>query len=671
MKIALRTAALCVAALGPGTGSAETPLSGIDTRHFDATVRPQDDFYRYVNGLWLKNTKIPAEKSNYGAFTELHDNAQLQLRAIIEQAAAAAQPPGSDLQKVGDLYRSFMDSDTVEKRGLAPLDAELLRIEQLAEAADLGRLVARHFRIGARTLFSGYVYQDARNPDSYIVYLNQAGLGLPDRDYYLRDEDNFRKARAAYIDYIGTVLRGAGTIGAERVAADILALETRLAEHHWTKVESRDAEKTYNRHTVADTDALLPGMSRILTAAGLPAGGAVVLRQPSYFQALAGIFEDTDPALWREYLRFHLIDSHAPWLSKRWVDAHFEFHGRALSGKEVLKPRWKRGVETVEHALGEVLGRVYVSRHFPPEAKQRMEQLVANLTAAYHDSIENLDWMSAQTRRQALEKLSRFRTKIGYPARWKDYSALQIRADDLLGNVMRSRETEHARELAKLGGPIDREEWFMTPQTVNAYYSPVGNEIVFPAAILQPPFFNVAADDAVNYGAIGAVIGHEIGHGFDDQGSRYDGDGNLRNWWTEADRARFDARAAKLIAQYSAYSPVEGFNVNGELTVGENIGDLGGLSIAYKAWRTSLGGGVAPVIDGLTGAQRFFMGWAQAWRRLYRPDELIKRLKVDPHAPSEYRCNGVLANLPAFHQAFGVKPGDGMYRGPEDQVAIW
>jgi len=656
-----------------GSVSAQGPQSGIDQRQFDPAVRPQDDLYRAVNGGWLERTVIPADKAGYGAFTELDDRAELQLRKIIEESAQQPdKAPGSDAQKVGDYYAAFMDEARVDALGLEPLKPTLAKIDALQQRRQLPQLLGELEKLGLG-YFAGWIEPDAKDSTRYVVYVSQGGTGLPDRDYYLSPEAKFAEIRPKYVAHIARMLDLAGIGDAEASAQAIMALETRLAQAQWTKVESRDADKTYNPYRQAGLRKLTRQFDfrAYLAAQDLSATPRVIIGQPSFFRSWDRIVAQTPLPLLRSYLKWQLLSRYAPYLSQDFVNANFAFYGGTLRGIEQLKPRWKRGVDATEGALGEVLGRIYVSRHFPPEAKARMDALVQNLLAAYGESIRGLDWMGADTKQKALEKLSKFTTKIGYPERWKDYSALVVKPDDLLGNVMRSAQVEHAREAAKLGKPIDRREWFMTPQTVNAYYNPAMNEIVFPAAILQPPFFDMQADDAVNYGSIGAVIGHEIGHGFDDQGSKYDGDGNLKSWWTEADRRRFEERTKLLVTQYDRYEPVPGHKVNGALTIGENIGDLGGLAIAWKAWRRSLQGQAAPAIDGLSGEQRFFMGWAQAWRHKYREADLIQRLKTDPHAPDEYRCNGVVINLPAFHETFGVQPGDRLWLAPEKRVSIW
>lgn len=665
----MRLKALCIAMLLPVAAMAAE--SGIVLDNFDHSVRPQDDFYRHVNGKWLKTVEIPADKSNYSSFSELSDRTEQQLLAIIKNAAT--QSGEGEAQQVGDLYASFMDEARVNAAGLAPLQPYLFEIEKLSSSDQIPALMGTLEWIGTASLIETGIYADAKNPEYYTAYLVQGGLGLPDRDYYLSDSDKFKAVRQAYRDYVTRVLSLAGTIDAGAHADAILALETRIAEKHWTKVESRDAQKTYNRREVKDINSNTPGfdLSAWLATFGVQDLETVVIQQPSYFEALGELVASASIETWREYFRLRLIDAYAPFLSDAFVDAHFQLHGRAVLGIDSNKPRWKRGVDLVEDKLGEALGKIYVEKHFPPRAKARMAEMIDNLIEAYRQSIENLEWMGEDTRKQALQKLASFTPKIGYPDRWRDYSPLTIQADDLVGNVIRANLFTNQFYVNKLGKRVDPTEWHMTPQTVNAYYNPVANEIVFPAAILQPPFFNLNADDAVNYGGIGAVIGHEIGHGFDDQGSRFDGQGRLRNWWTEADRNNFEARTGQLIKQYNGYSPLPGYHVNGELTIGENIGDLGGLSIAAKAYRLSLDGKPAPELDGYTGEQRLLIGWAQIWRRLYREDALINRLKTDPHSPGEYRCNGIVSNVPEFYQAFDVKRGDAMYLPPEQRVEIW
>jgi predicted metalloendopeptidase len=647
--------------------------AGLDTAGFDRSVRPQDDLFRFVNGKWIETTEIPADRSNYGAFIALDDQAQADLREIVEAASRdPARAPGSDAQKIGDFYLSYMDTARADALGLTPLEPALERIEAIRDRKGLNEYFGYTERLGVIHPIWLYVAQDEKNTTAYIPYVFQKGLTLPDRDYYLKTDEKFVAIRAKYVAYVTQLLTRAGAADAAAAAQRILALETRLAQAHWTRVQNRDAVATYNKYTITKANELTPGFdwNIFFAAAGVPAQDFVIT-QPSFFTALGAALREVPVADWKVYLKFKLIDTYAPYLSADLVDLNFDLHGRTLKGIAEIRPRWKRAIEAIDDTMGELAGRLYVEKHFTPDAKKRMDELVANLLEAFHLSIDELEWMSPATKVQAQQKLAAFTVKIGYPTKWKDYSALVISKDDLVGNVLRSAAVEHARAVDKLGTPVDRTEWLMTPQTVNAYYYPPMNEIVFPAAILHPPFFNVAADDATNYGAIGAVIGHEISHGFDDQGRKYDGQGNLRDWWTEEDAERFKQRAARLVAQYSAYSPIEGMTLNGELTLGENIGDLSGLAVAYKAYQLSLHGQPAPVIDGFTGDQRFFMGWSQVWRRKYREEDLRSRLMTDPHSPSEYRCNGIVTNMNEFYRAFDLKPGDKLYRAPEERVEIW
>ncbi|MGB7979547.1 MAG: M13-type metalloendopeptidase [Candidatus Nanopelagicales bacterium] len=652
--------------------------SGIDPQHRDAGIRAQDDLFGHLNGRWLTEHEIPADRSADGVFHALRDASELHVRAIIEQAAAESEP-GTVGAKVGDLYASFMDEAAVQSRGRAPIAADLDELRSLTDLRGLLEVMARLQLQGAAGGFlAPYVYTDAQASDEYVVYLTQAGLGLPDESYYR--QDSFAAIRAAYRTHIARMLTLAGwspdTQSATSSAAAIMALETAIAAQHWDNVAARDALKSYNRRTLAQMPTFVAGFGprEWLAALGAPAEhvAEVVVRQPSYVQALPGLLAEHPLAAWRDWLAWSVVRRSAGLLDDEMVRANFDFYGTTLTGAPQLRERWKRGVGLVEGALGEAVGELYVGRHFPPAAKARMVELVDNLVAAYRVRLETLEWMSPDTRVRALAKLAAFTPKIGYPDTWRSFDALDISADDLVGNTRRAALFEARYEWSKLGGPVDRLEWFMTPQTVNAYYNPGMNEIVFPAAILQPPFFDLDADDAVNYGAIGAVIGHEIGHGFDDQGSRYDGAGNLVDWWTEPDRARFEALAAALIAQFDGLRPrgLSDGAVSGALTVGENIGDLGGVTVALEAYRISLAGRPAPVLDGLTGDQRFFLGWAQAWRAKYRDAEALRLLSIDPHAPAEFRCN-IVNNLAEFHEAFEVAPGDGMWRDPADRVAIW
>lgn len=647
--------------------------SGIEKANFDTSVRPQDDFFRYVNGTWLDTTEIPSDRSNYGSFTELADEAEKAQRDIIEAAAAATDAEeGTEEQKVGAFYRAFMDEERVEELGMSPVEPMLAEIDSLADHDDVIRFIGTLQRHSIKVPVGFYVSNDSKEPTRYAVYLSQYGLGLPNRDYY--DKEGFADKKAAYETYIADMLALSGFDATDERAAAILALEERMAALNWTPTENRDRNKTYNKFTLEELEGLSEGFdwNAFLEAAGIADKVEdVIVRQPSYAAALGQIVRETSVDTWKDYFRFHTMDASAPYLSSDFVEREFAFSGKTLAGTEENRPRWKRAVGTINNVLGEAVGKLYVSKHFKPEAKQRMEELVDNLVSAFEVGIDDLAWMSDETKQQAHDKLSKFTPKIGYPDKWRDYSALTVSSDDLFGNVVRAAEFGYQRQVNKLGAPIDRDEWFMTPQTVNAYYNPPMNEIVFPAAILQPPFFNMEAEDAVNYGAIGAVIGHEISHGFDDQGRKSDGDGVLRDWWTAEDAAAFDARARMLGEQYDNYCPFEDACVNGKFTMGENIGDLSGLKVAWMAYRMSLNGEEAPVIDGLTGDQRFFMGWAQVWRRLYRDDNLRMRLSTDPHSPSKYRTNGIVRNIDAWYEAFNVTPEDAMYLPPEKRVEIW
>ncbi len=641
---------------------------------FDKTVRPQDDLFRHVNGGWLARTEIPADKASVGGFTDAYDRTQEQLKAIVDQAAATGGAPGTPAQKIGDFYISFMDEGRADQLGITPLKGELDRINALASKTDLVAYMARQFVLGVDgTPILGGVDGDAQAPTQSVLYLFQGGLGMPDRDYYLSSDPKLVAVRAKYRTYLQALLEAAGTANAKAEADGVLALESTLARAHWTQVESRDAVKTYNRVALKDLPAKFPGIdwTAWTTALGVQGAPHLIVSQPSYIVALGKAIEATPLARWKSHLTAHTVDRFAPYLSSTLVDTRFEFRGKALQGIQALQPRWKRAIANLDAALGEQLGQLYVEQHFRPAAKARMDQLVANLRAAFKAGIDQLEWMGPETRRQAQAKLAAFRPKIGYPSKWRDYSAVEIRKDDLAGNMLRALEANARFELAKVGRPVDPEDWALTPQTINAYYNPVRNEIVFPAAILQPPFFDMAADDAVNYGAIGAVIGHEMGHGFDDQGRRFDATGALRDWWTAKDGEEFQRRARGLVAYYSGIEPVPGAKVNGELTLGENIGDLTGVVLAHRAYLTSLGGKPAPVMDGLSGDQRFFAGWTQAWRAKARDESVRQQMLADPHAPDAVRATAPLRHVPAFYTAFDVKPGDTLFLAPEQRVKIW
>ena len=657
-----------------GGAQAQAGSLGVDTTAFDRSVRPQDDFFAFVNGTWLRNTPIPGDRTGVSSFSLLADRSEAARRQILEEFAAAPnRAPGSDPQKLGDFYASFLDSARVEQLGAKPLEADLAYIRGLRARADLPVAFARLRKLGLTGPFGVSVGQDPKQSDRYTVLMNQAGLGLPDRDYYLQQNERFNTIRAAYATYLETLLRLAGESDPAGKAQRVIALETRLAERQWDRVRSRDRNATYNQLTLDQLRALTPGYdwAAHLREAGLNGVATVIVRQPSYFSGADSVLSAAPVEDVKAYLAARLLDQAAPYLSSPFVRANFEFRNRTLQGVTEMRPRWRRGIATVEANLGEMLGKEYVARNFRPESKARMERLVANLREAFRQGIDSLEWMSPATRAQAHDKLSKFTVKIGYPETWRDYSAVTVRRDDLLGNLRRVNLADYERNIGRLGKPVDRTEWGMTPQTVNAYYSSTNNEIVFPAAILQAPFFDPNADDAVNYGAIGAVIGHEISHGFDDQGRKSDGLGNLRDWWAPEDAAAFQQRTDMLVAQYAGYSPVEGMNVNGRLTLGENIGDLSGLAVAYRAYQLSLGGRPAPVIGGFTGDQRFFLGWAQIWRSKARDEALREQLMTDTHSPGRFRTNGVLVNFPAFYSAFGVREGDKMYLPADKRVKIW
>ena len=653
----------------------QSAKSGIDLAHIKSSVRPQDDLYRHVNGTWIDNAVIPSDRSSDGAFYALYQQAEAHVREIIEDLAASNSAPGSVAAKVGDLYGSFMAESEIEKLGLSPIQVDLDRALSIRDVKDFHQTLGDFESRGLGGLFYQYITTDNMASDTNIVYIGQSGLSLPDEAYYREEE--FAEIRAAFLAHMEKMFTLAKVSNPSDRAKQILDLETKIAASHWDQVQDRDATLTYNKMSFAELAASSNGFDWELWLASSQTPRnvmeKVIVRQPSFFTGLGKLLSDFDLSAWSSWLTWHLLSSAASALSSEFVNENFAFYGTILSGTPELKARWKRGVSLVEGSLGEAVGQIYVERHFPPAAKTRMVTLVANLIEAYRVDIAALNWMSPETKAKAFEKLDKFTPKIGYPDKWRDYSKLEITRDDLLGNLARVAKFNQDFEYAKIGAPVDRAEWLMTPQTVNAYYMPGMNEIVFPAAILQPPFFDLAADDAANYGGIGAVIGHEIGHGFDDQGSKYDGDGNLNNWWTDSDRIEFEKRANALIAQYEELHPSEApdVHVNGALTIGENIGDLGGLTIAIKAYELSLGGKAAPVIDGLTGAQRLFMGWAQCWRQKMRPEEVRRRVATDPHSPDEFRCNQVVRNLNEFYEAFSVKQSDALYLPESERIRIW
>ncbi|MDT0602492.1 M13 family metallopeptidase [Thalassotalea castellviae] len=663
------------------TASVEAPAvkktvlaSGIEQANMDTSVRPQDNFYQYVNGGWLKANDIPGDKTSIGSFMDLRDEADSNVKVIIEELASTANlVHGSDEQKVADLFRSYMDTETRNAAGIQPIVPLLTAINNLKDKSAVARFMGEYQAKGVASPLAFYISVDAKDSSNYASHIWQSGLGLPDRDYYFNEAERFAQIRDGYTKHIAKMYALAGLDNGETAATTIMDMETKLAGFHWTRVESRDSNKRYNKFAVTDLSTLTDAFDwqAYLAGQGVAQQQEIIINQPSFVKGFGEVFANASLADIKTYLTFHTISGFAGYLSNEIDQENFDFYSKQLRGRNEQRPLWKRGVSVVNRNLGEVIGKVYVAKHFKPEAKARMSELVENLRSAYGNSINDLEWMSADTKQAAQVKLAAFTPKIGYPDKWQDYSSLEIKADDIVGNIIRANTAEHHKEVAKLGGPIQKWEWGMTPQTVNAYYNPTVNEIVFPAAILQPPFFNMSADDAVNYGGIGAVIGHEMGHGFDDQGSKYDAEGNLKNWWTDSDLSAFKERTDALVAQYDAYQAFDDLHVNGKLTLGENIGDLSGLSIAYKAYKASLKGNEAPVIDGLTGDQRFFMGWAQVWRFKMVEKSLRNLIATDPHSPGNYRALGILSNMPEFYQAFDVKEGDAMYIAPEKRVKIW
>ncbi|MDQ1182738.1 MULTISPECIES: M13 family metallopeptidase [unclassified Rhodococcus (in: high G+C Gram-positive bacteria)] len=647
--------------------------SGLDLKFVDAATRAQDDLFEHVNGRWLAEYDIPADRAVDGAFRTLYDRAEEHVRDIIQVAADSSPAPGSDAAKIGDLYSSFLDADAIEAAGTAPIADELAAVADATDSEALARVLGTLQRTGVGGAVAHYVDTDSKKSDRYLVHFSQSGLGLPDESYYREDEH--AQVREQYAEHIGAMFALAGV---SRSAASVLDLETALAAGHWDVVKRRDADLSYNLTTLASLRADAPGFEWGAWIEGLGADAdrhfaEIVVRQPEFLTTFAELWSTRSLDDWKAWATWRILHSRAPYLTSAIVDENFAFYGRTLTGTETNRERWKRGVSLVQDLMGEAVGKLYVQKHFPADSRTRMQELVANLVEAYRRNISDLEWMSPETRTAALAKLDKFTPKIGYPDTWRDYSSLLIDPADVVGNYRRGYEAEYQRDLDKLGGPVDRGEWFMTPQTVNAYYNPGMNEIVFPAAILQPPFFDPDADDAANYGGIGAVIGHEIGHGFDDQGAKYDGDGNLVDWWTDSDRSEFGKRTTALIEQYDSFEPkaLPGHHVNGKFTIGENIGDLGGLSIAVEAYKISLNGSAAPEIDGLTGLQRVFFGWAQVWRTKARDAEALRRLSIDPHSPPEFRCNGVVRNLDSFHEAFEVTEQDALYLDPQQRVRIW
>ena len=666
-----------LAACGQGTETAEpaapaAPLkSGVELTGMDTSVRPQDDYYAYANGKWLEETEIPADQFGWGSYMTLRDDSLTDVRAIVDDVAGDAADSEA-AAKIGNYYNAYLDEERVEGLGMLPLKPLFAEIDAIEDHAAMSRWFGDNNDISIDGPFNLYVNQDDKDSTKYVMFLVQSGLGLPDKEYYFDDSERGLQLRDAYVAYSEKLLAASGYADAAEAAKRIMALETSLAEHHWDKEDSRDADKVYNKTIDAELGEMLSNFDLDGYFAGIGSGRQdyVIVNQPSYLAAANDVFAATDLSIWKEYARLNSIRAFAGFLQKEVVDAQFEYR-QVVLGAEEQTPRWQRAISSMNGNMGELLGQLYVEKHFPPEAKERMADMLYYLSEAYADSIRNLEWMGDETKEKALEKLSKFTPKVGYPDEWRDYSTLEVSADDLVGNIRNAREFNHYRNVDKLGKPIDRNEWFMAPQQVNAYYNPGLNEIVFPAAYLQSPNFQLDAEDAYNYGAIGITIGHEIGHGFDDQGSKYDGDGNLKSWWTDEDRANFEERTKGLIDQFSKFEALPGLFVNGEFTLGENIGDLGGTAIALKAYRMSLKGKESPVIDGLTGEERFFLGMAQSSRIKWREQLIELLIKSDPHSPDVFRINGVVPNVDDFYETYNVQEGDALYRPAEERVRIW
>ncbi len=653
-------------------GQAAIGSFGVDLAGRDLSVRPGNDFFQYANGTWAANTLIPDDRTRWGTFDILREKADNDQRVIIEEVALAGGAPGSNQQKIADFYNTYLNQEAIDARGLEPVQAELAQIEALRTHEDAIRLIATP-GVAVNSPIAIFVGLDERNPNRYIANMTHAGLGLPEREYYRRTDGVFPELRSSYVAHIERTLGLIGQSNPGQKAAAVMAFETAIAERHWPRADRRDRSRTYNLKTRAEIRALAPGFpwDAAFDASGMGAVEEVVIGELSAMGPLAALFMATPVSTLKAYLAYHLVRNNADVLPSN-IDAEvFDFHGRTLNGQPQQRERWKRAVAAVNGALGEAVGQVYVQRHFPPQAKAQMQELVENMRIAYGQRIDQLSWMSAETKVVAREKLAAFRPKIGYPDRWRDYAALDVRAGDAYGNSKRQQVFDWNYDLARLSRPTDKDEWFMTPQTVNAYYNPVFNEIVFPAAILQPPFFDPNADPAVNYGAIGGVIGHEMGHGFDDQGAKSDAQGVLRDWWNAEDVRRFEEVTGRLADQYAQFEPLPGLPLNGRLTLGENIGDNGGLQVAYHAYQISLDGADAPVLDGITGDQRFFLGWAQVWRTLMREEAMRNQVLNGPHSPGIYRANGPVRNMDGWYAAFDVQPSDALYLAPEQRVTIW
>jgi len=647
-------------------------VSGIELENFDTSVSADEDFFRFVNGKWLEKTKIPADQSNYGAFTALAIETKESIKKLIEEASTQ-KSPSAIAKQVGDFYHSYTDIAQRNKAGIEPLQGMLSQIKAINSKEQLIQVAGKLSRRGVTSFYGFYIEPDAKRSDQYAIYVNQDGTTLPDRDYYLDDKERFQKILVDYTKFVETMLTQVGWQDAAEFAGKIVEMERSFARSQWKQEELRNPDNTYNKMPATEIASKYASLrwADYATAAGLPSGLDVIVGQPSFMEGASNTITENDLDTLKAYLVFQVVDTYAPLLTESMEKLHFDFHETTLSGVTEQEPLWRRGVDACNGLLGMPVGQLYVEKYFSPKSKEKMNILVKNLLVAFEKRIDQLEWMGNGTKKQAKEKLAQFTPKIGYPDVWKDYSSVKIVPDNIIANMGEVLEFEQNYQNNKLGKPINRNEWYMPPQTVNAYYNPLMNEIVFPAAILQPPFFNLDADDAVNYGGIGAVIGHEISHGFDDSGRKYDGKGNLRNWWTPSDQEEFQERSTKLVNQYDAYKPFPTDSVNGKFTLGENIGDLGGMSVAYTAYQLSLQGKEAPVMDGYTGDQRFFIGWAQVWRRKYRDEELKKRLLTDPHSPSQYRCNGIVSNLDPFYAAFSIKPDSNMFIDLKKRVRIW
>ena len=648
--------------------------SGIMLSNLDQSTSPKQDFYEYVNGGWIKNTTIPGDMATWGTFIELREKSIEQLHSIVEELSKKQLDPKSADFKVATLYADYMNKPLIEQQGVKPLQPVLANIQNIKTPKDHAKLIAQLNILGVTTPLSTGVGQDLKQSDRHMAMAGQSGLGLPDRDYYLSEDEKLKGYREKYVQYIEDILSTYGDANAKQHAAEIFALETEIAKVHWTTVENRDLGKMYNKYMFKDLNQVMPKFewNQYLKEFGIhKTGKDIILAQLSYFEAVDNIIADTPLDTWKAYYTFHTLNRSGAYIGQKYDDLSFDFYSKTLRGVTEQREPWKRGIDLVNGSMGEILGQVYVERHFTADKKARMQDMIKYIVEVFDQGIVDLAWMSDESKVEARAKLHKLKVKVGYPDKWKDYSKLEIRQGDLIGNMTRTAQFYHQRNIDKLGQPVDLYEWSMTPQTVNAYYNPMKNEIVFPAAILQPPFFDMEADDAVNYGAIGGVIGHEISHGFDDNGSRFDANGNMRNWWTDEDHKKFKEKTQALVEQYNGYEVLPKQFARGDLSLGENIADNSGLAVSYKAYQLSLGGKPAPVIDGLTGDQRFFMGWAQGWRAKEREEYLIERLKTGPHAPNKVRGNGAVVNQDAFFDAFGIQDGDKMYVSPEKRVKIW